>query len=261
LAGTVTAALLWPDGAQCRKAITLAHRMVGCTFSEPLYEPLLGSHLMHAAVYALVTEPRWLAGLEWDLLNLARDLYCLLAVGLAPDKLTFAVASAQGAANAAAHGAHGAHGHGGGSASPVGGLAGGIPAHHFAAVAGRPRAVLLRLPGVGPAQVAALDAALSTATDAKAQKDALRDLLRAASDAMHAQATTAQGGVMAGGVAGGGGALPAAESALRVRPPAILDLPQQMLVGAAGGGRRAAALAVGGDEALAGLAFLFDAAE
>jgi hypothetical protein len=109
--------------------------------------------------------------------------------------------------------------------------------------------------------VAALDAALSTATDAKAQKDALRDLLRAASDAMHAQATTAQGGVMAGGVAGGGGALPAAESALRVRPPAILDLPQQMLAGAAGGGRRAAALAVGGDEALAGLAFLFDAAE
>jgi exportin-5 len=249
LAGTITAALLWPDGVQCRKAITAAHRMVGCTHAEPLFEPLLGTHLMQTAVYALVTEPKWLAGLEWDLLNLARDLYCLLAIGLAPDRLTYAVASAQGAANAAASGA--------GVTSPRG--ASGIPAHHFAAVAGRPRAVLLNLPGVGPPQVAALDAALSQATDAKAQKDAMRDLLRAASEAIHASAADSSSTAAAGSV-------PPAESALRVRPPAILDLPRQMWAGNAAGGPLGGAAAGsaaggGGEEALAGLAFLFDGTE
>ena len=254
LAGTVTAALLWPDGVQCRKAITAAHRMVGCTYAEPLFEPLLGTHLMQTAVYALVTEPKWLAGLEWDLLNLARDLYCLLAIGLAPDRLTYAVASAQGG--------------GGGATSPRGSGGGsGIPAHHFTAVVGRPRAVLLQLPGVGPPQVATLDAALSQATDAKAQKDAMRDVLRAASEAIHAQDPAASSLAQNGGSTLAAGSVPPAESALRVRPPAILDLPRQMWSGNGagggplGGGAVGGSTGTGGEEALAGLAFLFDGAD
>ena len=183
----------------------------------------------------------------------------MLAIGLAPDWLTCAVASAQGS--------------GGGATSPRGSSSGrGIPAHYFAAVAGRPRAVLLQLPGVGLPQAVILDAALSQATDAKAQKDAMRDLLRTANEAIHAQdqspsSSLASGGAQNGSSTPAAGGVPPAESAMRVRPPAILDLPLHMRAGNAAGGGPLGGGAVDGlagtgdDEVRAGLAFLLDGAE
>jgi hypothetical protein len=224
LAGTLVASLLWPDGQSCRKGIQLCHRMVSVCGGEPHYEPLLGTHCFHAACFALSSEPRWLSGLEWDLLNLARDLYCLFAIGMRADKLTYAVASAGSASNPS----------------------GGIPAQSFSLVAGRPRAVLLGLGGISEGDVAVLEQALSNATDAKTQKEAVRELIRLAAD--HYAAASSLSSVGSTG-----------ESALRTPLPAILDLPRQLSNehqpqftsgGGSGGGG-------GGDEGLSGLEYLF----
>ena len=241
LAGVVNAALLWPDGQACTRALSLAHRMVGVCAGQPHYEPLLGTHLMHAAVFALVSSPKWLEGLEWDVLNLARDLYCLFAIGLASDKLCYAVASTRGAA-------------GGRAETPpdpaVEAAAEAALRRQLSPVAGRPRAVLLSVGGVSAEAVSVLDRALVvTCTDTKGQKEALRELLLLAS----AEGLTT---AAAGGAAAGGGLQ-------RCRPPAILDLPQSP---AFGGLRRVGSGAgiaspMGRDEALAGLSFLFTGGE
>lgn len=33
------------------------------------------------AVEAIVTEPKWMVGIEWDMINLLRDIYCRLVLG------------------------------------------------------------------------------------------------------------------------------------------------------------------------------------
>jgi hypothetical protein len=256
LAATLVAALLWPDGTTCRKVLGCCHRLVDVAGGEARYEPLLGSHLFHAALHLLLRPPAWLAGLEWDVLNLARDLYCLFGLGISAERLTYAVASAHGAAVAAgvAGGGAGFGGGGGGangSSNGIGGdaaaaaVAAGTPTpfqpgaslggHALAAVAARPRAILLSVGGVTPHAVALLEHTLARVTDSKSQKDAFREVLRGAQEWLEAM-----------GAAGGGG-LPAQAG------PAILDLPRMFAVGPVGrpGG-------LPSEEALVGLAFLFD---
>ena len=45
------------------------------------YTELIGSRLLTAAVKNIVTEPKWMIGIEWDMINVIRDIYGRLTLG------------------------------------------------------------------------------------------------------------------------------------------------------------------------------------
>lgn len=45
------------------------------------YTDLIGSRLLTAAVKNIVTEPKWMIGIEWDMINVIRDIYGRLTLG------------------------------------------------------------------------------------------------------------------------------------------------------------------------------------
>lgn len=42
---------------------------------------MIGSRLLTAAVKNIVTEPKWMIGIEWDMINIIRDIYGRLSLG------------------------------------------------------------------------------------------------------------------------------------------------------------------------------------
>jgi uncharacterized membrane protein YgcG len=260
LAATITSAMCWADGGCSRRALALAHRMVDIVGTEPAYEQLIGSHLFHAAMYVLAKSPPWLSGLEWDMLNLSRDIYCLLGIGIAADKLTFAVASTRGqqltqpprGASVGGGGGGGGSSGGGGSVSTYRGLSD-IPSKYFRQVAGYPRNILLESGGVSMNDINELDNMLGQSTDTKAQKEAMREILRL----RHENSSSVGNAVIRDVIAGKNEF--SSSSSIQCRPPAVMELPryysaatqqQQQHSGVLGG-------AGAEDDALSGLSFLF----
>ncbi|KAG5177597.1 armadillo-type protein [Tribonema minus] len=158
----VVGALCWPDGPACRGAIKCAHKITEAVWRMPKYSQVIGKSMMGAAVYALVTEPKWMVGLEWDMLQLTRVIYIKLVIG--------------------------------GDASDLESN-GGVPTP----ISEEPRKLLLTLPGVSDADVQSLEDVLRIVTITQAeggaeskdprfsqktlaarQRDALRDLFRKA---------------------------------------------------------------------------------
>lgn len=45
------------------------------------YTDLIGNRLLTAAVKNIVTEPKWMIGIEWDMINIIRDIYGRLVLG------------------------------------------------------------------------------------------------------------------------------------------------------------------------------------
>lgn len=45
------------------------------------YTELIGYRLFSVAVKLIVTEPKWMVGIEWDMINIIRDIYGRLVLG------------------------------------------------------------------------------------------------------------------------------------------------------------------------------------
>ena len=176
IAGNLTLAIIqcmaYPDAYTCRRVTRICHRILETVAWAPQYTNLLGSRMFTQAVKNIVTEPKWMVGIEWDMINVVRDIYCRLVLGqtLQP--------GGQGAGqqqNTLPHNPSEFE-----QAKtvdrPLNG--GGI----LTTPSNLPRQVLTALPGIDMQALDLLEQGMKTKRSAKAQKDAMRDLLRVAAD-------------------------------------------------------------------------------
>lgn len=73
IAGQLTLAVIqclgYPDAYTCRRITKVCHRILETTSWSPQYSQLLGQHMFTQAVKNVVTEPKWMVGMEWDMIN------------------------------------------------------------------------------------------------------------------------------------------------------------------------------------------------
>lgn len=81
LASAVVDALEYPDAYTCRRCTKICHRILEACAWDARYTQLIGSRMFGKAVKAIVTEPKWMVGIEWDMINLIRDIYVRLVLG------------------------------------------------------------------------------------------------------------------------------------------------------------------------------------
>ncbi|KAF0690311.1 Aste57867_18292 [Aphanomyces stellatus] len=75
----------WTDTLSCRRATNLLDRLVSVLFSCRVYHDLLGKDVFTAALWTLLHHFHDVDdGLKWDLINLLRNIYCRLTLGLLP---------------------------------------------------------------------------------------------------------------------------------------------------------------------------------
>jgi hypothetical protein len=142
---TVVAALSWPDAHTCNRAIMLAQRVVQLVWRDVQFHEVLGRDMFGAAVTTLILEPKWMAGLEWSMLALARDIYVRLVLG-------------QECADVSQ------------------------PEPGTVVTTDLPRKVLLSLNGVPAESLAEMERKLAATLNAKEQRGMLRDILRQAAE-------------------------------------------------------------------------------
>ncbi|TYZ64076.1 hypothetical protein PybrP1_002678 [[Pythium] brassicae (nom. inval.)] len=158
--------LTWKDTLSCRKAALLADKLVNALHADPRAHALLGRDLFAAVLEALLHEHVGHVkedGLKWELINLARNIYCRLALGLTPVEECKGVDPAK------------------------------QPPRPVASLCALPRELLLSLPDATPAQVAALDALLREKHSVKTQKNAFKEFLEAPMLALRQAAARASG--------------------------------------------------------------------
>ena len=133
---------------------------------------MLGRRLLASVTKNVVTEPKWMVGVEWDMINVFRDIYCRLVLGqylqmggqgagqqlsvVRPVPLEFEQAKA--------------------ADKPLQG--GGI----LVTPSELPHQLLVSLPGLSVEVIQKMDADLKAKRAAKDQKDVIRDVLRVAAD-------------------------------------------------------------------------------
>lgn len=170
---TVIQCLGYPDAYTCRRMTRICHRILESTAWHPRYTEILGQRMMAAAVQNIVMEPKWMVGIEWDMINVIRDIYGRLTLGqviqpggqgagqqqviVSQNPLTYEQAKT--------------------ADRPLQG--GGI----LTTPSDLPRQVLLSLAGVDASMIRQLDEDMKRKRSAKDQKDFIRDVLRAAADA------------------------------------------------------------------------------
>lgn len=164
--------LCFPDAHSCRRMIKVLHRVLETVAWSPVYSQLLGEHLFGQALKNIVVEPKWMVGVEWDMINLIRDIYCRLCLG---QWLQF---GGQGPANQQPVGGNGLYEQTKFTDQPLQG--GGV----LVASSPLPRQILANLPTIDQDHINALDCSLKAKRSAKAQKDLLRDFLREAADGL-----------------------------------------------------------------------------
>lgn len=168
---TVIQCLGYPDAYTCRRTVKICHRILETVAWSPQYSQLLGQQMFTQVVKNVVTEPKWMVGVEWDMINVVRDVYCRLVLGQVLQ------AGGQGPAQQQPIGQNGNQYEQAKSVDkPL--LGGGIQvlSSHT------PRQILASLPGIGEAGVQQFEISMNTRRSAKDQKDCIRDLLRVAAD-------------------------------------------------------------------------------
>mmetsp|Transcript_25535 Transcript_25535/g.38281 ORF Transcript_25535/g.38281 Transcript_25535/m.38281 type:complete len:205 (-) Transcript_25535:330-944(-) len=125
-------------------------------------------------VKAIVTEPKWMVGLEWDMINVLRDVYCRLVLGqtLLPGGQGPGLQQPRDPTNPALFEQ---------SKSVDKPLQGGGV---LCRSSDMPRVILSRLPSISVENIQTLDKGLTEKRAAKDQKDLLRELLLAAAEAL-----------------------------------------------------------------------------
>jgi hypothetical protein len=172
---TVTAiqCLTYPDAYTCRRMNRICHRILEAVAWHPRYTELLGSRMMSAAVKNIVTEPKWMVGIEWEMINIVRDIYGRLVLG------QIMQTGGQGAGLQQPTAANPNEYEQAKSADrPLQG--GGI----LTTPSDIPRRLLLTLPGIDMGMMNQLEADLKRKRSAKDQKDFIRDFLRVAADGL-----------------------------------------------------------------------------
>ena len=175
IAGNLTLAVIqclgYPDAYTCRRNVKICHRVLETVAWSPQYSLLLGQQMFTQAVKNLVTEPKWMVGIEWEMINVVRDIYCRLVLG------QIIHAGGQGIGQQQPDGQNGIRYEQAKSADqPLHG--GGI----LVQPSDNPRQILASLPGIGEQGVREFENTMKTKRSAKDQKDCIRDLLRVAAD-------------------------------------------------------------------------------
>lgn len=78
---TMINCLEYPDQYTCRRAIRICHRICETAAHVDRYTTILGGTMFQTIVKAITTEPKWMVGVEWDLVALLRDIFCRLCLG------------------------------------------------------------------------------------------------------------------------------------------------------------------------------------
>ena len=139
-------AMAWPDSTSLRRAVNVLQVVVEATMGDNRFNVLLGRDVFRACVSLLLQEPDYIAGVEWEVLALLRDIYVALVVGRSPSE----------AAKSPAEGEE----------------------SKWVMRTDLPRQTLLGLGGADPQLVQKMEGTLRASLSAKAQKDAIRAVLR-----------------------------------------------------------------------------------
>jgi len=183
---SVIQCLRYPDTYTCRRMTRICHRMLETVAWHPRYTDLLGRRMFSAALQNIVTEPKWMVGVEWDVINVARDIYCRLVLGQSMQ----------------------AGGQGAGLQQPTLSMnplqyeqaksadkplqGGGI----LTTPSDLPRQMLASLPGISVNMVQELDTNMKKKRSAKDHREFFRDLLRTAADAWNESTDEGQLGLL-----------------------------------------------------------------
>ncbi|RLN88867.1 hypothetical protein BBJ28_00007309 [Nothophytophthora sp. Chile5] len=187
--------ICWKDTLSCRKAVLLADKLVNVLHADAKYQTLLGRELFTAALQSVLREHVGHVkedGLKWEIINLARNIYCRLTLGLMP------VEECKGI-------------------DPCN-----QPARPASLLCSAPRDTLLSLPDVTMTQVEALDTLLREKHSMKTQKNAFKELLELPllairrSQALASGSTSPLSGLIGGDVSN--------------RSKQILDLPEKLVI-------------------------------
>ena len=170
----VIQSISYPDTYTCRRITRICHRILETVAWHPRYTDLLGRQMLTAITKNIVTQPKWMVGAEWDVINVFRDIYCRLVLGQilqmgGQGPGLQQPPSANGSSGAVYEQAKSAE-------RPLQG--GGI----LIAPSEIPHQLLNALQGISVAMIRQLDHDLLTKRSAKAQKDRIRDFLRVAAD-------------------------------------------------------------------------------
>ena len=164
--------LEYPDTYTSRRVTKLCHRVLETVAWVDRYTNLLGDRMFSIAIKSIVTEPKWMVGVEWDVINLTRDIFCRIVLGQAlmfggqgPGMQQIRDVSNPGQFEQCKF-----------VDKPLQG--GGVLCNP----SDLPKQILANLPGIGVDQVNNLTENMTQNYSAKSQKDALRDLLRIAAD-------------------------------------------------------------------------------
>jgi len=183
---SVAECLGYPDAYTCRRCIAISHRFLENVAWVERYTQLIGQQMFTNSVRMIIAEQKWLVGIEWDLINLIRDVYCRLVLG------QYLQHGGQGSSNQQARDATGTRYEQTKAVDkPLQG--GGI----LCIPSDLPRQVLASLPGLNPDMILQLENNLREKRSAKEQKEYLRDLLHtAAKHLQESEGTNQQAGVL-----------------------------------------------------------------
>ncbi|KAL3910653.1 MAG: hypothetical protein SGILL_007609, partial [Bacillariaceae sp.] len=193
VAGFLTLAIIqcltYPDTYTARRITRVSHRLLETVAWHPRYTELLGRRMLASVTKNIVTEPKWMVGVEWDMINVFRDIYCRLVLGQylqkdgqgAGAQLT-TISSVPVVVFEQSKSAD----------RPLQG--GGI----LTTPSEWPHQLLVSLPGVSVEMIRKMDTDLKAKRAAKDQKDVIRDILRVAADEWkeneHPNSATGNGG-------------------------------------------------------------------
>ena len=169
---TIINCIGYPDAYSSRRCLKMSHRILETAVSYPQFTDLLARQLFSEIVKSLVTEPKWMVGMEWDMISLVRDIYCRISLG------QWLLPGGQGASMQQSRDSSNTHMYEQSKAVSKPLQGGGILCYP----SDIPRQILADLPGIGIHLIQKLDRSMSEKLAAKLQKDLLRDLLRLAAD-------------------------------------------------------------------------------
>ena len=207
--------LSYPDAYTVRRCTKICHRVLETVAWSPSYTPLIANNMFTAAVTNIVVEPKWMVGIEWDMIHVVRDIFCRLVLGqiLQP--------GGQGPSLQQNNDPNvpGKYEQAKTVDDPLKG--GGI----LVVPSVIPRQLLAGLPGVGEETVRNFESKLQQKRSAKDQRDFLRDLLRiAAENSLYLDKGRGENGVF--------GRADLKESLLKQKDAtgvAIFDLPEKLV--------------------------------
>ncbi|KAL3929587.1 MAG: hypothetical protein SGBAC_012141 [Bacillariaceae sp.] len=175
-AGFLTLALIqcldYPDAYTCRRVTKICHRCLETVAWHPRYTELLGTQMFSVAVKNVVVEPKWMVGIEWDMINVVRDIYCRLVCG------QIVQPGGQGAGLQQPTSSNKPLTYEQAKTAPRPLQGGGI----LTTPSPLPQNVLLSLPGITPQMIDQLTQDLKRKRASKDQKDFIKDFLRIAAD-------------------------------------------------------------------------------